>query len=76
MTILKRDNFDPTPSIKRSASVTVGVAKSVPTGDNCVGVPVGVDGTVPRELDLDRATLAALGFEGNVGQTLLVPSSR
>jgi leucyl aminopeptidase len=65
--------FDPVPSIKRSAEVTIGVAKSLPTGDGCVGIPVAIDGAVPRELDLDRATLTALGFVGKVGQTLTVP---
>ena len=65
--------FDPVPSIKRSGEVTIGVAKTLSPGDGCVGVPVGVDGAVPRELALDRAALTALGFDGQVGQTLTVP---
>ena len=60
--------FDPTPSITRSGEVTIGVSKSVPTGAGVVGVPIGVDGAVPRELRLHRAALAALGFDGAVGQ--------
>ena len=29
---------------------------------------------MPRQLGLDRATLAAGGFEGKAGQTLVVPA--
>jgi hypothetical protein len=53
--------------------VTIGVAKSLPTGDGCVGSPIGVDGSVPPEFDLDRPTLTPLGFDGKVGQTLTGP---
>src|SRR5262249_7560893 len=34
---------------------------------------VGVDGAVPRQLGLDRAMLGASGFDGQVGQTLVLP---
>ena len=63
MTIITRAGLDATPSMKRSAEVTNDIAKSIPTSDGCVGVPVAVDGAVPRELELGRTTLAALGFE-------------
>ena len=36
-------------------------------------MPVGEKGAVPRQLGLDRATLVASGFDGKVGQTLVVP---
>jgi leucyl aminopeptidase len=62
-----------TPSIKRSAEVTIDVSKSVPTGVGCVGVAVGVNGAVPRQLGLDRATMVASGFDAKVGQTMLLP---
>jgi leucyl aminopeptidase len=65
-------SFDPAPSRSRS-DVEVGVARSVPSDAGVVGVPVGTDGTVPRQLGLDRATLTAAGFDGKVGQTLVVP---
>jgi leucyl aminopeptidase len=65
--------FNPTPSIQRSVEMTIDVAPSVPTGVSCVGVPVGVDGAVPSQLGLDRATLVASGFDGQVGQTLVLP---
>ena len=56
-------------------TATVSVSRSVPKTANAVGVPVGTTGTVPRSLGLNRAALAALGFEGKVGQTFLVPSA-
>jgi leucyl aminopeptidase len=65
--------FNLTPSAKRSAAVTIEVTRSVPPGAGTVGLPVAVDGAVPGELGLDRATLAALGFDAKVGQTLVVP---
>jgi leucyl aminopeptidase len=66
-------DFNPTPSIKRSAEITIDVSQSVPTGVGCVGVPVGVDGAVPSQLGLERTTLVASGFDGQVGQTLVLP---
>jgi leucyl aminopeptidase len=39
-----------------------------------VAVPVGTTGAVPRSLGLNRAALAAIGFEGKPGQTVVVPS--
>ena len=38
-----------------------------------IGVPVPATGPVPRQLGVDRATLAASGFDGKVGETLVVP---
>jgi leucyl aminopeptidase len=66
--------FDPAPSISPLAKVSLHVARSAPN-DGAVGVPVGTDGPVPPTLGLDRATLAAAGFEGKIGQALLVPRS-
>ncbi len=65
--------FDPTPSVARSGAVTVAVARSAPASADAVGVPVGVKGAVPRQLGLDRASLTASGFDGKVGQTVVVP---
>jgi len=65
--------FNPAPSLDRLADVDVTVSRTVPPGTGAVGVPVGTKGTVPRSLGLDRATLAAVGFEGQLGQTLVVP---
>jgi leucyl aminopeptidase len=65
--------FDPTPSIERSAQQKIAVVRSVPASAGAVGIPVGTHGGVPRELGLDRATLTASGFDGKLGQTLVVP---
>ncbi|HEU4839854.1 MAG TPA: hypothetical protein VFT09_00380, partial [Ilumatobacteraceae bacterium] len=65
--------FDPTPSVARAGDVTVSVARAVPAAADAVGVPVGTKGPVPRQLGLDRASLTAAGFDGKVGQTLVVP---
>lgn len=65
--------FDPAPSIVHSAKVALHVARTVPAGAGAFGVPVGLDGAIPEAIGLDRATLAAAGFEGRVGQALLVP---
>ena len=45
----------------------------MPAAAGAVGVPVGEKGAVPRQLGLDRATLDGVGFDGKVGQTLVVP---
>jgi pimeloyl-ACP methyl ester carboxylesterase len=66
--------FNPTTtSFKMPADVTIGVVRSVPPGARAIGLPVAVDAAVPSELGLDRATLVASGFDGKVGQTLMVP---
>ncbi|MDQ3470114.1 MAG: leucyl aminopeptidase, partial [Actinomycetota bacterium] len=65
--------FHPAPSLASADDTSVTVARSVPTDAGAVGVAVGPKGAVPRQLGLDRATLVALGFEGKVGQTVVVP---
>jgi leucyl aminopeptidase len=62
-----------TPSVERSGKITIGVSPSVPTGISCLGVAVGVDGAVPHQVGLNRAALVASGFDGKVGQTLVLP---
>ena len=56
-------------------TVNVHVARSAPRTIDCIGVPVGASGAVPRSLGLGRAALAAAGFEGKAGQTLVLPSA-
>ena len=56
-------------------TATVQIARSAPKTADAVGVPVGTSGAVPRSLGLSRAVLASYGFEGKVGQTLVVPSA-
>jgi leucyl aminopeptidase len=47
----------------------------MPKTVDAIGVPVGTRGIVPRGLGLNRAALAAHGFEGKPGQTLVLPSA-
>jgi len=67
---------NPTPSIKQSAKVRITVARTVPDNATAVGVAVGESGAVPRDVGLDRDALAALGFEGKLGQSLVIPQGR
>jgi leucyl aminopeptidase len=64
--------FDPTPSLAQS-DATITVVSRAPAAAGVIGVPVPVTGPVPRQLGVDRATLAASGFDGKVGETLVVP---
>jgi leucyl aminopeptidase len=56
-------------------TATVSLARTTPKTANAVGVPVATSGAVPRSLGLNRAALAAHGFEGKIGQTLLIPTA-
>ena len=56
-------------------TVTVHLARATPRTAETIGVPVAATGAVPRSLGLSRAALAAHGFEGKPGQTLLLPSA-
>jgi leucyl aminopeptidase len=56
-------------------TAAVSLARSVPKSANAIGVPVAASGAIPRSLGLNRAALAANGFEGKVGQTLVLPSA-
>ena len=56
-------------------TASVSIARSIPKSANAVGVPVASTGAVPRSLGLGRAALAAHGFEGKVGQVLVVPAA-
>jgi leucyl aminopeptidase len=51
------------------------LARTAPRTADAVGVPVTSEGTVPRSLGMNRAALAANGFEGKPGQTLVLPSA-
>ncbi len=57
-----------------SVIASVELARSTPKNVDAVGVPVAASGPVPRSLGLSRAALAAAGFEGKAGQTLVLPS--
>ena len=66
--------FDPTPSVARAGDVTVAVARAdAGDGRRRRRARSGPRAPCPRQLGLDRASLAASGFDGKVGQTLVVP---
>ncbi len=65
--------LDPVPSRDKGTLATARAAKTLPTDAGALGIPVGTDGEVPKELGLDRQSLNAAGFEGKVGQTAIVP---
>ena len=66
--------IDVIPSVRRLAdlSVTVGT-EGKPGAVEAVGLLVAADGPVPTGLGTDRAALAACGFDGKLGQTLVLP---
>ncbi len=63
--------FDASQSV---ANVNVAVAKSVPKDATAVAYAVATKGSVPRQLGVNRAGLAANNFDGKVGQMLAVPN--
>jgi len=56
-------------------TLSIDVVRSTSKTADAVGVPVATTGTVPRSLGLSRAALAANGFEGKAGQTLVIPAA-
>ena len=56
-------------------TVNIHIARGAPKTVESIGVPVGAHGAVPRSLGLNRAALGSHGFEGKVGQTLVLPST-
>ena len=66
-------DFDPAPSLESPASVTVST--KVDADAAVVGYLVLEDRGVPAEQGLSAAALEAAGFEGKVGQTIVLPSA-
>ncbi len=64
------DNFDPMPSSALAATTVIAVSSDVPAGATVVGVPVAATGAVPADLGVEREALAAVGFEGKIGQAV------
>jgi leucyl aminopeptidase len=64
--------FDPAPSIATVAAVEIAVSTDAPA-DAVIAIPVSSEGDVAPELGFDRDALAAVGFFGRPGQTLLLP---
>jgi hypothetical protein len=67
-------DIDVTPSVGRMSNLSVATTTELKDGTaDAIGYFVATEGPVPAELGLDRAALAACGFDGNVGKCLLVP---
>ncbi|MEN9804966.1 MAG: cytosol aminopeptidase [Actinomycetota bacterium] len=54
---------------------SVLTSRSLPRSADAVGIAVASTGAVPRGVGLGRAALSAHGFDGKVGQTLVLPSA-
>src|SRR5690606_19475292 len=66
----------PAPHLKGPPLITtVDVARTAPRQMGAIGVPVATSGALPRSLGWTRTALAAAGFEGKAGQTLVVPTA-
>lgn len=64
--------FHPAPSIEGPAATKLGATSSIPESADILGVLVGSEGAL-KEHGLDRAALKGAGFEGKLGQTLVIP---
>ncbi|MDN5796847.1 MAG: leucyl aminopeptidase [Intrasporangium sp.] len=73
MGLVKIADFDPVQSLQSTAEVTVGV--ELPEGVDAIAVPIRAGSPAPDSLGLDADALAAAGFAGKRGQTLVVPGS-
>ena len=68
-------DVDLVPSLARTGRTQVSVAASVPASATALVVPVATQGALSSELDVDRGALAAAGFHGKTGQTMVLPRS-
>ena len=57
----------------KTSTLVISVASSAPATAEAIGIAVAGDGAIPKEIVLTRTQLSALGFEGKVGQTLVIP---
>ena len=51
------------------------VARTAPETVDALAVPVFSDGAISKAVELSRASLAKVGFEGNAGQTYSIPAA-
>ncbi len=65
--------FDPVPSRRAAAGLSVDVVTAIPGDATAVAVPVAASSPVPSELGLRRDALEAAGFSGAVGQAMPIP---
>lgn len=69
------DGFDPAPGLGLIQAVVIGAAPGVPSDADAVGAFISTDDDVPAEVGLGRSALSAAGFDGKVGQSLVLPRS-
>jgi leucyl aminopeptidase len=62
-----------TPSLDPPSTSAISVASTLPASATALVVPVPTEGAIASELGVDRAALTAAGFDGKLGQTLVVP---
>ena len=55
---------------------SVSTSRSLPRSVDAVGIAVSTSGAVPRGVGLGREALSAHGFDGKVGQTLVLPTAK
>ena len=68
-----RADFDPIPSVRRPARVTVVSELPTVADAAALAVPVFAGAEPPADLGVDAAHLAVAGFTGAAAQTLVVP---
>ncbi len=73
MALIKVPDFDPVQSLASAAAVVVGT--ELPDGTAAIAVPLRAGESATDSLGLDADALAAAGFTGKRGQTLVVPGS-
>jgi leucyl aminopeptidase len=66
-------SFDPVPSVRQSKTVSVTVGTRPPEG-HVLGVPITQDGDITAVVGFDRETLRTAGFEGKIGQSMVIPN--
>jgi leucyl aminopeptidase len=69
------NGFNPIPSWQHTPKVLAEPANGGAPGNlsGGVGIPVGLSGEIPAEVGLSRVSLSAAGFDGKLGQTLVLP---
>ena len=60
----------------KTNQITFKVAKSGDSAAQAVGIAVASEGALAKEIDMTRDQLTALGFEGKLGQALVLPNSK
>jgi leucyl aminopeptidase len=73
MTVIIDPAFAPVPSLAVRHSINVTTVADAKA--QAAAVFVTAEGSLPQDVALDRAALAAAGFTGKKGQTLLLPSN-